>query len=122
MSRDVTPIPKATERLPKNKHRTEYAEASGQVEDRSRGACEAHLDGCPGRASQVHHRGGRGWDGCNTPTLLMAVCGAGNASGCHGHIHQRPGWARRHGFLTVRGDRNPMPPVHCPLDCETDHQ
>lgn len=119
---DVTPIPKAQERQSKAEFRNEYPTASADAAARSQGQCEARIEGCAGRATQVHHRGLRGWKGCNTPVLLLAVCGNGAASGCHFQIHSRPGWARRHGFLTVRGDINPMAPVPCPLSCEEDHR
>lgn len=112
--------PKAAAR--KRDFQAEYAEASEQVIDRSRGECEARIEGCEGRATQIHHRGLRGWTGCNTPVLLLAVCGRGSASGCHWRVHDRPGWARRHGFLTARHDLSPIDPVRCPLSCEEDHR
>jgi hypothetical protein len=70
------------------------------VLDRCGGICE--VCGCA-PASNVHHRRGRGMGGTrraiHTPAWLLAVCGQGNTSGCHGRIEgdrveaERNGWA-----------------------------
>jgi len=67
---------------------------------RSGGICEV----CGRRAmTNIHHRRGRGMGGTrraiHSPSWLLAVCGQGNTSGCHGRIESdRPtaeanGWA-----------------------------
>lgn len=70
------------------------------VLDRSGGMCEV-CGAAP--ASNVHHRRGRGMGGTrraiHSPAWLLAVCGMGNTSGCHGRIEgdrveaERNGWA-----------------------------
>lgn len=70
------------------------------VLDRSGGMCEV----CgAARATNVHHRRGRGMGGTrraiHSPAWLLAVCGQGNTSGCHGRIEgdrtaaEANGWA-----------------------------
>ena len=94
-----------------------------RVKHRSGALCEARTHACEGWGRQIHHRGGRGFDGCHDEDLLLLVCGLGNATGCHGVIHSNPDWAKRHGLLTDHGDLSPMPAViGCPLSCEVDHR
>ena len=66
---------------------------------RSGGRCEARIPGvCQGRATNLHHRRLRSQGGLNTASNILALCGTGS-TGCHGHIHARPEWARERGFL-----------------------
>lgn len=70
------------------------------VLDRAGGMCEV-CGAAP--ASNVHHRRGRGMGGTrraiHSPAWLLAVCGMGNTSGCHGRIEgdrteaEANGWA-----------------------------
>lgn len=71
------------------------------VRQRSQGACE--VCGRTG-ATNMHHRrkAGRVW----TPENLIAVCGWGNASGCHGHIERNPAASREQGWI-VPSHRDP---------------
>lgn len=66
----------------------DYREARTVVLERAKGQCEVNADGCFGWANNVHHRAGRGFEGCHHPDLLVAVCGMGNISGCHAKLHQ----------------------------------
>lgn len=66
----------------------DYREAREVVLARSGGKCEVGATDCFGWANNVHHRAGRGFSGCHHPDLLVAVCGAGNISGCHAKLHQ----------------------------------
>lgn len=55
--------------------------------------CQAHLSGCQGGATDVHHKRGRGkW--LLVITTWMAVCRT-----CHSYIHLHPTEARELGFL-----------------------
>jgi len=62
----------------------EYDLAREIVERRSGGVCE-HCG--TERAENVHHKAGRGFDGCHHPMLLVHLCGQGNTSGCHQLAH-----------------------------------
>ena len=97
--RERTPK-KAIQSRPKVKQDPpELTEAKKVVKWRSGGNCEARIVGvCLGRATNVHHRAGRGFDGCHDPALLLHVCGHGNVSGCHGYIEQNPSWAKDYGL------------------------
>lgn len=73
------------------------------VERRSGGMCEARTPKCEGRAKQIHHKSGKGFEGCHEVPLLLHVCGLGNASGCHGWIHDDRGRAEELGFMYPHG-------------------
>jgi hypothetical protein len=62
----------------------DYETARTIVMERAGGMCE-HCRTEP--ATNVHHKAGRGFPGCHHPLLLLALCGMGNASGCHGKAH-----------------------------------
>lgn len=84
----------------------ELTEAKRVVKWRSGGNCEARIVGvCEGRATEVHHRAGRGFDGCHDPALLLHVCGRGNVSGCHGYIEQNGTWAKGYGLKLPWGTK-----------------
>lgn len=76
------------------------ADIRAAVAMRSKGRCEARTEACEGAATQIHHIAGRGWLGCHDPRLLLHVCGLGNATGCHGWIHQDRPRAEAAGFLS----------------------
>ena len=86
----------------------DYANARDIVWRRSRGLCEARTPDCFGRASQVHHTAGRGFAGCHHPDLLLAVCGNGNTTGCHGYIHADRPRAEGLWLLFPHGTRAPI--------------
>lgn len=67
--------------------------------ERAGGLCEVKTPWCETLVTQVHHIAGRNWRGCHHPDLLLAVCGEGNLTGCHGWIHQHPDEARERGWL-----------------------
>lgn len=84
----------------------ELVEAKKVVKWRSGGNCEARIVGvCLGRATNVHHLAGRGFDGCHDPALLLHVCGQGNVSGCHGFIETHPEWAKGYGLKLAWGTK-----------------
>ena len=90
----------------------ELVEAKKLVKWRSGGNCEARIIGvCQGRATNVHHRAGRGFDGCHDPALLLHVCGQGNVSGCHGWIETHPAWSTAHGLKVLWGTAAEDAPV-----------
>lgn len=73
------------------------------VHERSGGWCEINADGCLGRATNVHHRAGRGFKGCHHPELLRDTCGNGNMSGCHGAAHTLHDLADEQGWVLPWG-------------------
>jgi hypothetical protein len=80
----------------------EEKEARAAVAKRSGGRCEAAIHGvCQGQAREFQHRQAKGQMGGWTSSNGLAVCGHGNALGCHGYIHQHPleayekGWSVR---------------------------
>lgn len=74
-------------------------EARRIVRQRSDGGCEVRiLPVCLGRATNFQHRKARGQGGQWAPSNGLDVCGAGNASGCHGYIHQHPTEAYANGW------------------------
>jgi len=78
------------------------------VDRRSEGGrCEV----CGRLGTNVHHRmrQARPWNGAN----LLRVCGAGNASGCHGWIETHPGYAGVLGLIVLRGHDPATVPVFC---------
>lgn len=72
---------------------------------RSGGVCEAGTPWCVGKATNVHHRAGRGFYGCHHPDLLLHVCGNGNVDGCHGFIEQNAPVAYAMGWRLPWGTR-----------------
>lgn len=81
------------------------------VLDRSGGMCEV----CgSARATNVHHRRARGMGGTrraiHSPAWLLAVCGQGNTSGCHGRIESSRTAALDAGWLLGPSD-DPSTPV-----------
>jgi hypothetical protein len=79
---------------------------------RCNGMCEV----C-GRAAManLHHRRARGMGGTrraiHTPSWLLAVCGMGNTSGCHGRIETHREQARARGWLLGPSDDPATTPV-----------
>lgn len=67
--------------------------------ERAMGVCEAGSPWCEGRPTQVHHIARRRGAGAHALTNLLAVCGMGNTSGCHGWIHQHPDEAKAKDWL-----------------------
>lgn len=62
--------------------------ARNAVVDRSGGVCE----GCgESRATNIHHRKYRSRGGTHEVHNLVALCGSGNTSGCHGRAHSGEG-------------------------------
>lgn len=80
----------------------QLTEAKLVVRARSKGACEARTPACvdtgprPG-AVDVHHRAGRGFDGCHAPELLLDCCDP-----CHDFIHANPEVAYARGWMLHR--------------------
>lgn len=75
----VSAVPKRVERL---------------VRERAGGLCE----GCGlNRPTQLHHRRYRSRGGKHTVSNLLALCGSGNHTGCHGLAHtgggESVGWS-----------------------------
>lgn len=71
---------------------------------RAGGLCEARTEWCETLVTQVHHIAGRDWKGCHHPDLLLAVCGEGNVTGCHGWIHGHTDEAKVHGWMRNRDE------------------
>lgn len=67
---------------------------------RSGGRCEAGTIWCLGKPTQIHHKDRNRKN--NTMDNLLHVCGNGNATGCHGRIHQEVTEAFAEGWLTRR--------------------
>lgn len=83
----------------------DLAVAKEIVRERSGGWCEANAPGCLGRATNVHHRAGRGFRGCHHPSLLGDYCGNGNTSGCHGYAHTHHDEAEEQGWILPWGTK-----------------
>lgn len=92
---DVEPAPWSTPE--------DYRDGRNIAWSRSRGRCEARTPDCRGMGTQVHHKAGRGFDGCHHPDLLLVVCGNGNWDGCHGYIHANRDRAEEAGWLLPHG-------------------
>lgn len=71
-----------------------------RVMRRSRGMCE--LCGVK-QATNLHHRKPRSQGGEHTVENLVALCGMGNTSGCHGLAHTHTDRYVK-GWLVKRGD------------------
>lgn len=61
--------------------------------------CEAHLVGCTGKSTEVHHTKGRVGDNYLKIGTWLAVCRA-----CHSHIELHPGEAKDLGLSQSRLD------------------
>lgn len=86
----------------------EEIDARGKVDTRSGGMCEAAIAGaCQGQAREFQHRKAKGQLGEWTASNGLAVCGHGNAAGCHGYIHQHPTESYRNGW-SVRSTGDPL--------------
>ena len=76
-----------------------------RVYARANGRCEVCGKYAPG--ADIHHRRIRGMGGTKDPNVhniegLIAVCGWGNTSGCHGDIHGNAAYAKAMGWLISR--------------------
>lgn len=69
------------------------------VSPRSGGDCEIRTPWCLGRATNLSHRLAEGQGGQWSAVNCLDSCGHGNASGCHGYLHQHPAEARRFGWM-----------------------
>lgn len=74
------------------------------VRARAGGACE--WCGARGTPLELHHRQFRSRGGLHTPQNLVALCGWGNHTGCHGRAHSRAHEAEPAGF-SVRSGYDP---------------
>lgn len=93
----VEPVPKS---VPAGWPRAGDLTVAAEVTYRSRGRCEARLDGCAGDASHRHHRKLRRF-GDHRAVNLAHLCHA-----CHDWIHGHVAWATRWGWL-LRGSDDP---------------
>ncbi|MCK9921626.1 HNH endonuclease [Frankia sp. AgPm24] len=69
--------------------------------------CESCGASLVGRPYSLHHRRPKGMGGtraelAHSPANLVALCGLGNNSGCHGLVHQHPTAAQSGGFVVRR--------------------
>lgn len=75
------------------------------IEARSEGVCES----CGDRpASDIHHRQYLSRGGSHDVHNLVAVCGSGNHTGCHGRAHRD---GEREGLAIGRGYRSELVPL-----------
>jgi hypothetical protein len=93
----VSPTPAAAAKAAEE--RALEREARRIVRERSGGVCE-----CCGRARATNfsHRKGAGQGGEWSAANGLDACGSGNASGCHGFIHQNPDAACELGWMLRR--------------------
>lgn len=100
MRRHVTPrfkMPKTRRARP----RPGLMQAKRFVHSRSRGFCEADVEGvCTGRAEHVHHVVKRSQGGSDDPANLLDLCCA-----CHTWAHANEVEARRRGLIKSREAR-----------------
>ncbi|PRY35283.1 HNH endonuclease [Umezawaea tangerina] len=78
------------------------------VRERSAGLCEVKSPWCEGRATNWSHRLAQGQGGLWAPSNGLDVCGMGNATGCHGYLHQHPTRAEAEGWLVPPGQTDPI--------------
>ena len=76
-----------------------------KVYARANGVCEVCGKYAPG--AEIHHRRIRGAGGTKDPSIhnveaLIAVCGWGNTSGCHGDIHGNASYSKAMGWIVSR--------------------
>lgn len=80
------------------------------VRERDGGRCLM----CGTEADNIHHRRRKGMGGSallEQPSNLVTLCGLGNASGCHGEVHQNPWEAHCEGWLLYSGEIAAETPV-----------
>lgn len=83
-------------------------EARRLVRERSGGICEV----CGARpATNFQHRKAKSHGGPWSASNGLDVCGMGNASGCHGYIHQNPNTACENGWTVKSWDDEAVKPV-----------
>ena len=79
----------------------ELTDAKLVVRARSKGRCEPRTPACVDRgrpsAVDIHHRAGRGFDGCHAPELLLDCCDP-----CHDYIHANPQVSYTMGWMLHR--------------------
>lgn len=73
--------------------------AKKAVKRRSDGDCEIRTSWCLGRATNFSHRRHEGQGGPWEASNGLDACGWGNATGCHGYLHQHPVEAKENGWL-----------------------
>lgn len=78
------------------------------VRERAGGRCEVCGKYAPG--ADIHHRLSKGMGGTSNKAIhdasnLLAVCGWGNTSGCHGDIHGNGSFAKAMGHTVSRHTR-----------------
>ena len=87
-----------------------------RVRARADGRCEVCGKYAPG--ADIHHRLAKGMGGTSNkrihdPSNLLAVCGFGNTSGCHGDIHGRADYSKAMGWIVSRF--TPHQPAEIPV-------
>lgn len=87
-----------------------------KVYARANGVCEVCGKYAPG--ADIHHRLAKGMGGTSNkrihdPSNLLAVCGWGNTSGCHGDIHGTADYAKAMGWIVSRF--TPHSPAEVPV-------
>lgn len=84
---------------------------------RAGGACERC--GREGVRLELHHRQYRSRGGLHVPQNLVALCGWGNHTGCHGWAHSEALAAQKAGF-SIRSRFDPLTiPIHWHDQVET---
>lgn len=78
---------------------TQERQAKELVGRRSGGDCEVRSPWHLGRATNFSHRRHDGQGGPWSASNGLNACGWGNATGCHGYIHQHPEEARENGWV-----------------------
>lgn len=87
-----------------------------RVYARAKGMCEVCGKFAPG--ADIHHRLAKGMGGTSNkdihdPSNLIAVCGWGNTSGCHGDIHGNASYAKAMGWIVSKF--TPYTPLQIPV-------
>lgn len=72
------------------------AESVSELYGRSQGRCE-YPDGCPEMATVIHHKRGRGFEGCHAVDLLAHLC-----ERHHLWVHAHPAESRANGMMVSR--------------------
>lgn len=101
-----TPLQRKTRLVAKRPTLTpEERDGRKLVSRRSGGWCELRIEGvCLGRATNYQHRRAEGQGGPTTASNGLDVCGMGNATGCHGFLHQNPNLAEDNGWTVKSWD------------------